>query len=127
MGREEALDLIEWDGAGFGTIEEIRCGWRGENNELLVLALQLCERIFAHIARVCLSAVHDHDGAFGLVGELQNIGVQPRKARGGIPAIGGVARALVETAGSFVVRVVIQQELWSVGWRLVGNAAGTLS
>lgn len=100
VGREKALDLIEWDGAGFATIVEVHVVGAGDNNELLVLALQLRERIFAHVARVRVLAVHHHDGVFDFVGKLQQVGVQPRKAWGGVPIVAGVYRELVETGGA---------------------------
>lgn len=71
----------------------------GNYNEFLVLALQLRERIFAHVALLWLLAVRHHDGAFDLVSELQQVGAQTRKAWGGVPIVAGVYRELVETGG----------------------------
>lgn len=63
-----------------------------DDEQLLVVALQLLEDTLAHVARVGLFAVQDHDGALDLVRELKQVGVCPGNVRGHIPPIGRVAR-----------------------------------
>lgn len=98
---------------GIPTNVKVRVVGVGNYNEFLVLALQLRERIFAHVALLWLLAVRHHDGAFDLVSGLQQVGAQTRKAWGGVPIVAGVYRELVETGGgvSFMLCVVVQQEL----------------
>ena len=81
--REESLDAIERNGVRI--IVQIRMIGAGNDQQLLVAALQTPERILAEVARMGLFAVNEQHGAADLVAVGQQGRIEERQRRGRIP------------------------------------------
>ena len=108
------------------------CVW--DNHEFFVaddgafifymFAGHLFERAFAEVAAVRICAMDNEHGIDDFVGVSEQFGVEQRNGGDFGPAFVGVERAFVIAARRFIIGVVIFDELRSLIWNWVDDAAG---
>ena len=120
----ECFDAVERDDVH--SVVEIGVYGAGDEQQLLVVALQPGEGVAAEVARVRLVAMDHEHGAADLTGIGEQLCVEQRQRGRDVPAAGGVERARVVAARRLVVVVVVLDEKRSVLRYGVDHAARAL-
>ena len=96
-------------------VVEVAVRRSGDNDELLVVAFEKLESVFAEVAAVRLFAVDDHHRALYFARVCKQFRVYERKKRRLVPSTVRVERPPVVAARRLVVVVVVLDELRRVG------------
>ena len=120
----KCFDAVERDDVH--SVVEIGVHSAGDEQQLLVAALQPGKGVAAEVARVRLVAVDDEHGAADLIGVGEQLRVEQRQRGRDVPAVGGVERARVVAARGLVVVVVVLDEKRRVIWQRIDHAARAL-
>ena len=120
---EEGLNLVEGDNGKI--VVKVSVDSAGDEEQLLVVALQTLEGVLAEVAGVGLVAMDDEDGVADFLNKSQDGLVEDGQDGGDVPALVGVQRAGMLTARGLVMGVVILHEPRRVLGTRVDHAAGT--
>ena len=93
---------------------------------VLVSVYHILIRIFSEVERMCLVAVHYHNGGAYLIAVLQDRHIDERHTADLVPAAVGIERTRVITSFSFVVCVVVLDKVGSVFRQRINNTAAKL-
>ncbi len=116
--------LVEGDFVGL--VVEVTVGGVFYGEHLLVVTFEFGKGVFSEVVGVCFVAVHDQDCVFKLVGIFKKFEVDEGEDRCGVPAVVGVAAALMVAARCLVVCVIVFDKLGSIVGQGVDDAAGAL-